>query len=70
MCTGETTPRAEQYLEETLALFRDPGNQMGIAHVSHCLADLALHRSEYDRAATLVKKSLSMAQNFLTNFSN
>src|SRR6266568_7568635 len=43
---------------------------MGVAHVSHCLADLALHQSEYDRAATLVKKSLSMSQNFLTNFSN
>jgi hypothetical protein len=35
---------AGEQRQETLALCRDLGNQMGIAHVTHCLADLALHQ--------------------------
>jgi hypothetical protein len=61
---------AEKVLEETLVLFRDLGNPMGIAHVYHCQADLALHQGNYNRAAKLVSDSLSMARSLLTNISN
>jgi tetratricopeptide (TPR) repeat protein len=61
---------AGAYLQETLALCRGLGNQMGIAHVTHCLAYLTLHQGNNVQAAKLVSDSLSMAQSFLTNFSN
>ena len=66
----ENYDAAEKYLEETLALFRDLGNLVGIAHVTYCLADLALHQGDYDRAAKMVNDSLLIAPSFLSNVSN
>jgi len=49
---------------------RTEGDTSTRAHVTHCLADLALHQGNYEQAAKLVSDSLSMSQSFLGNFSN
>ncbi len=41
-----------------------------MAHVTLCLADLALHQGYYKRAAKLVSESLLMSKSFLGHFSN
>jgi hypothetical protein len=61
---------AERHLQETLALCRYLGNSMGIAHVTHCLAHLALRQGNDRQAAKLVSDSLSLSQSFLAHVSN
>jgi predicted ATPase/DNA-binding SARP family transcriptional activator/DNA-binding CsgD family transcriptional regulator len=51
--------RARTLLEESLALYRELGDQKGVAWVLNNIGNVALDQGDYDRAVSLYKESLA-----------
>jgi tetratricopeptide (TPR) repeat protein len=64
-----TYPQAIRAYEESLALYREAGDQQNIAHTETNLAYVLYHCGEYDRAKALLTDSLRLFQEVVSDFS-